>query len=77
VLEAVTNRLLWLEQIQFEFEIGVLNRKRIEAPWWQGGRLRGRVMNLRSSHRRSKTLMEASRDRIHAAAALAEGISAP
>ena len=77
VLEAVTNRLLWLERLQFEFEIGVLNRERIEAPWWQVGRLRGQVMNLRSSHRRSKTLLEASRDRIHAATALAEGISAP
>jgi hypothetical protein len=77
LLEEIAGRLLWLERLQFEFEICVLNRERIATPWWQGGRLRGRVKNLRSSHTRSKTLLEASRDRIHAAAALAEGISAP
>ena len=76
LLEAVTNRLLWLEQIQFEFEARILDRERREAPRWRGARLRGRVMNLRSSHRRSKALLEASRNRVDAASALAEGIIA-
>lgn len=75
VLEAVASRLLWLEQLQFETETRILNRQRREVPGWRAARLRGLMVSVRASHRRCETMLEASRDRVRAAAALSEGIA--
>jgi hypothetical protein len=72
VLDALSIRLLWLEQQQFESEARIIQRERRQAPRWRTARLRARLTNARAAHRRCKTMLEASRDGVRTAAALAE-----
>lgn len=72
VLEAVSIRLLWLEQQQFESEARIIHRERRQASRWRTARLRARLADARAAHRRCKTMLEASLEGGRAAAALAE-----
>ena len=69
VLEPFAGRLLWLERLQFEFEIDVLKREARQSPSWLAGRSRERARRLRASHRRSRAVLEASTARIRSAEA--------
>jgi len=77
VLEAVSSQLLWLEQLHFESHTRILCRERRAAPRWQARRLRARMTNARAAHQRFNRALEASRERVRAAAALAENSSGP
>ena len=68
-LEAIADRLLWLERDQFGFEIGILNQELRGSPRWRAARQRRRVEQFRSSHQRTNMLLEASRARVREAQA--------
>jgi len=67
VLEPYASRLLWLERLQFEFEMRVANRGLRDAPRWRASCLRRRVARLRADHRHARAELEASSSRIRAA----------
>ncbi len=71
-LEAIADRLSWLDRLQFEFESGRLNRELNESPRWRAPRLRQRIRHLRDSHRRTRSDLEASCARLRAAEAVVE-----
>jgi hypothetical protein len=66
-LEPYVSRLVWLDRLQFEFEMGVLNRELRGSPRWRAGYLRRRAKRLRASYRRSRTMLEASSAHLRAA----------
>ncbi len=70
-LAAIADRLLWLEGLQFEFEIQILNRQIEGSPEWRASHLRRRARTVRAAHVRTTGVMEASRNRAQAAAAAA------
>ncbi len=76
MLEAVADRLLWVERLEFGCEISRLNRELRESSGWRAARAGKRVATVRSSHRRRRMVLEASRNRLGAAQALIEGNAA-
>jgi len=71
VLDAVSSRLLWLEQQQFESDVRIINRERHEAPRWRAALIRARLKEERAAHRRRKSMLGASLDGVRAATELA------
>ena len=68
VLEPYASRLLWLDRLQFEFEIGALNREARRSPQWRRGRILHRASRLRGSYQHARATLEASSARIRAVA---------
>jgi hypothetical protein len=66
VLEPYVSRLVWLDRLQFEVEMGVLNRELRGSPRWRAGYLRRKATRLRTSYRRSRAMLEASSARLRA-----------
>ena len=69
-IETIGDRLLGQERAQFEMDVQVLRRELDEAGGWQATRIRRRVSKVRASHERSRRVLETSRGRVRAAAAL-------
>ncbi len=71
-LDAVADRLLWIERIEFGSEVRLLNRRLRETPRWRAGRTCRQLAGVRASHARRRNALETSRDRLHAARSLVE-----
>ncbi len=68
LLQAIGDRLLWLERLDFGFQTHTLNRELRKAPRWRAFRLRRRVARVRAEDRRARTMIEASSVRARTAA---------
>ena len=77
LLESIAERLLWLERLQFDFDIRTVNREIKASHPWRTAPLRRRAASLRASHTRTRYTLEASRDRARSTGGPARSAGAP
>ena len=75
-IDAIADRLLWQQQVQFEADVHILSREAHGAGGWRTARIGRRIQQVRASHQRSRMVLNASRLRVRAAAAAVQADSA-